>query len=1580
MLVLDAYKLPENDFVDMLALNVSSGVATYFESLVNWVAHPVTAESIDPDENIDLTVNVTAEGVLQVRNYNQALAASVGYVLEIWVTVWGAELQCWMLDQTGGISVDPLGCSSAKTSVWITLLGGLSCPRTIVDFATGNVAPTWEAPIVSSTDLFSPELEWTMSVSHPLGTEFAVGTETTVTYTAESSLDLSTLGAYAPKCSFKVVVAQGNDALVTSPGHLIGPDYKIYEFLIDDTGSTGATASTSPLVLSLDKGFQFRAYPPEGELFTVTVPEGSSVAIFFSLHWCHTGSTAQYPLLSYSAYLHVDDIFALDPLDSVVSIELDSYVAGVSANRECFGMQGWTKPVTKSFSFFGLRLELGQSMLERRAFRRVASSDPFLYLPASFNQLALVFNHTNDQGSLLNIQDTDPPEFTFCPSNIQVEVLAGQLGTEVSWADPTAVDNVGVIMSSTHAPGDFFSLQSSPATVVYTARDPSGLEDHCSFTVTLTFEPTALVVNVTLQQSDLAYSGLTTTPLGQLVAEDVVLSATTTTLDIDADLSTVNAVVINLLAPEGERWVINTLARPVNWRLSARLWWRTGVTSVTQLTSAWATANVTSADLNAATVPSTRLLGVQALAGEREDLPSHGFGDAWVRRPFSQSVHAWSNGTITSLSLELSTFAQSTAVQFEGVQLRLTFPQGIDATQQQLLSMSPTSRLVFSYTQNNAANIALLQGQADTAFLEIRDVIPPDFGTTCPDNFNITTEPGEDYGIVTFTPPTFTDNRGVVAVTASHEPGAQLNATSGSHVIQYVAYDNASNTRTCAFVVHVLDNEPPSVTCPSNVSQAVDGGQAYATIAEASRRPAAVSDNVPGDVTTTALSPAQGAGSSVRDDAGSLAKSAYTIGVHHLRLWVRDEADNYAWCPLTFEVVDPEPPVLSGCPTDLVVTASSVTGQAVVNFASPLTSDNSGDAVTVTYSHMSGTPFPEGTTTVTLVATDASGNNATCTFLVTVEASDVNLAQGAASSTDTTVVGSATGGSVAAVVTVGVVLALWLRVRNRKPANFEPLIHQLEAVPGLLEEGEMAKTPRELKRAHVTRLENIGAGNFGEVFKGLYKEHNHGYLVAIKSLHGGLQADRDEILRESCIMAQFDHPHIVSLVGVCTVGDPLLMVVEYMEHGSLASYIKKQDLPVDTMMILARDVADGLAYLASRSFVHRDIAARNILVSSERRAKVGDFGMSRDTEEAEYYTSRGGQLPVRWTAPEALESRKFSSASDCWSYGVLLYELFTKAELPYKGWSNQKVWMSVLTNYRLPCPENCPDEVHGMMLRCWAADPKERPPFTDIVEFFTGRVHAPQALVKHDHHQGLTVADAYLPLEMSDGTVATAADYVSAPDNYIGSFSGRGNSTISLVGGPPSQKLVPSCSFDLSLRPEPAGPVTGARANDYAADLAGNAANAYETPQSAYEMPVACNPEHEDLYRGDAPAPSPRREPKPRYDLGAAEPVPQMVQYDTATAAGNGNYELALAPPVQQVYDLGDGSDGTLRPRLYDNPDDDNDSKHGLVASSNAPAAAAAAPRDGTTSPPTLSRATSQAYIAVMPSTNKSERRKHGEQ
>ncbi|XP_017268958.1 ephrin type-B receptor 3 isoform X6 [Kryptolebias marmoratus] len=253
--------------------------------------------------------------------------------------------------------------------------------------------------------------------------------------------------------------------------------------------------------------------------------------------------------------------------------------------------------------------------------------------------------------------------------------------------------------------------------------------------------------------------------------------------------------------------------------------------------------------------------------------------------------------------------------------------------------------------------------------------------------------------------------------------------------------------------------------------------------------------------------------------------------------------------------------------------------------------------------------------------------------------------------------------------------------------------------------------------------EVIGAGEFGEVCRGRLKlPGRREIIVAIKTLKVGYtDRQRRDFLSEASIMGQFDHPNIIRLEGVVTKSRPVMIVTEFMENGALDSFLRLNDgqFTVIQLVGMLRGIAAGMKYLSDMNYVHRDLAARNILVNSNLVCKVSDFGLSRfledDSTDPTYTSSLGGKIPIRWTAPEAIAYRKFTSASDVWSYGIVMWEVMSYGERPYWDMSNQDVINAVEQDYRLPPPMDCPTALHQLMLDCWVKERNLRPKFTQIV-------------------------------------------------------------------------------------------------------------------------------------------------------------------------------------------------------------------------------------------------------------------------
>ncbi|XP_011374453.1 tyrosine-protein kinase Fes/Fps isoform X2 [Pteropus medius] len=248
--------------------------------------------------------------------------------------------------------------------------------------------------------------------------------------------------------------------------------------------------------------------------------------------------------------------------------------------------------------------------------------------------------------------------------------------------------------------------------------------------------------------------------------------------------------------------------------------------------------------------------------------------------------------------------------------------------------------------------------------------------------------------------------------------------------------------------------------------------------------------------------------------------------------------------------------------------------------------------------------------------------------------------------------------------------------------------------------------------------EQIGRGNFGEVFSGRLRADNT--LVAVKSCRETLPPDlKAKFLQEARILKQYSHPNIVRLIGVCTQKQPIYIVMELVQGGDFLTFLRTEGarLRMKTLLQMVGDAAAGMEYLESKCCIHRDLAARNCLVTEKNVLKISDFGMSREEEDGIYAASGGlRQVPVKWTAPEALNYGRYSSESDVWSFGILLWETFSLGASPYPNLSNQQTRDFIEKGGRLPCPELCPDAVFRLMEQCWAYEPRQRPSFSTIYQ------------------------------------------------------------------------------------------------------------------------------------------------------------------------------------------------------------------------------------------------------------------------
>jgi len=276
----------------------------------------------------------------------------------------------------------------------------------------------------------------------------------------------------------------------------------------------------------------------------------------------------------------------------------------------------------------------------------------------------------------------------------------------------------------------------------------------------------------------------------------------------------------------------------------------------------------------------------------------------------------------------------------------------------------------------------------------------------------------------------------------------------------------------------------------------------------------------------------------------------------------------------------------------------------------------------------------------------------------------------------------------------------------------------------------------EVPRDKIELLRELGKGSFGMVFEGIAHKLIEGepkLHVAVKTVNDNASMrERVNFLQEASIMKAFDSYHIVRLLGIVSQGQPTLVVMELMERGDLKGFLRSRrpassnsmEPPnLDEILQMAAEIADGMSYLAARKFVHRDLAARNCMVAADFTVKIGDFGMTRDVYDTDYYRKGGkGLLPVRWMAPESLYDGLFTTSSDVWSYGIVLWEITTLAAQPYPGKSNEDVLSFVIDGGILEQPDDCPDRLYNMMCNCWKTEPKARPSFLEIVQFLENDV------------------------------------------------------------------------------------------------------------------------------------------------------------------------------------------------------------------------------------------------------------------
>ncbi|XP_043249753.1 uncharacterized protein LOC122395904, partial [Colletes gigas] len=302
-----------------------------------------------------------------------------------------------------------------------------------------------------------------------------------------------------------------------------------------------------------------------------------------------------------------------------------------------------------------------------------------------------------------------------------------------------------------------------------------------------------------------------------------------------------------------------------------------------------------------------------------------------------------------------------------------------------------------------------------------------------------------------------------------------------------------------------------------------------------------------------------------------------------------------------------------------------------------------------------------------------------------------------------------------------------------KLPRIQHLCHEAEKPPPPSSQESRWEFPRDKLRLQTV----LGQGNFGQVWKAeaddLTGHQGTTRLVAVKTVkEGASDREKEDLVRELEIMQQLgSHPNVVTLLGCCTEQEPHYLILEYVMYGKLLAYLRdhrtRQDFynfSEDSAALTSRDltvfgycVARGMEYLASKKIIHRDLAARNVLVDHNKLCKIADFGMSRfANEDGEVIETRHGRnaLPIRWMAPESLIYSLFTTKTDVWSFGILMWEIVTLGSTPYPDMTAREVMRNVQNGYRLERPSHCRSELFRVISRCWHADPDRRPEFQTL--------------------------------------------------------------------------------------------------------------------------------------------------------------------------------------------------------------------------------------------------------------------------
>eukprot|EP00730_Choanoeca_flexa_P008106 TRINITY_DN12443_c0_g1_i9.p1 TRINITY_DN12443_c0_g1~~TRINITY_DN12443_c0_g1_i9.p1 ORF type:complete len:1632 (+),score=285.35 TRINITY_DN12443_c0_g1_i9:557-4897(+) len=1133
-----------------------------------------------------------------------------------------------------------------------------------------SVNVTWNPPQLASR--FS-----TLSLSNNLGlqqpsAEFSAGV-TLVRYETDP-LDVGGPLIW----EFRVFVEYGRQLQVSAIGVVSNATASVY-YILDGDRMSGDALPIPPIASDeANERFAMGLISPVSQPFTfANVPTTSMLDVM--LTWCIPGRT-------WTNDLYVASAARVSLSDGSV---LTDHGSGYTSDGGCIRIKARNDFPLEGLSFAAMDIALNTSVSG-------FSANPTKILqPLEGSHIsATAANWTQDEDYLV-LEDIVPPSFgSTCPAAVSLQALEDQTTVIATWSQPIATDNVGIVALNTNlAPGDKVSFFDSPLLVTSTARDSNDLTTKCEFEVSVDVPTSPFIVATSMAYSSNPDERIDFTVHGASgrTPSRVEYALAPRLPAIVLNLSAFNQLIFEYnMARDGDRMFIRS-AVGANYAVLAF--------ELLYLDDALSEMPAVLLDDNVKVE-----LEIVGMEHDGNVLDNDALSSYTVLRT-AQVVLSASEGLI-SIRAKSASFRQG--FSFQSLRLVVTYPT----------SRPDGAFTVYAPLDQSGVYVELYMPSVIPSFNDLEehprvlllDNVPPSVDS-CPSNQSITLASDTNTVNASWSMPLFSDARGIVARTgpsATSSTVALLPPGADYAPIVYTARDLFGNLAKCSFTYSLIDAYAPDANFVTNLTMSLPANGSVAIITPEQWLPSNMRDNSGFAVRVVSPDP--------QDVLQvELQGAEYTITIADVYGNERSEK-------LTVHVQDTTPPVVR-CPSLNPVVAQRGSAEAVVQWDLVEPTDNFA-MPTYTLTHNSGDVFPVGTTEVTLRAIDNSNNIASCRFNVVVEPRE-GTALDSNDSSNAVITGAGSGSAVLVLLVIGLVLLLMRsRAEHRKPLNWEEVFAMIDQLKE--KSGDEVVAPRELARSQVNLLGELGMGAFGVVYKGLLIEGRGmpDYLVAVKSLHAmGSNGDRTELLEEAAVMAQFSHPNVISLIGVVTVGKPLLVVQEFAELGSLKEYIQTKNAPAATRLLFAGDIAAGLQHVNSKGFVHRDVAARNVLVSSLERCKIADFGMARDTSEdvqggASYYRSRGGQLPVRWSAPEALEDRKFTEKSDVWSYGVVLYELYSDGTMPFEGWHNQKVWVKVCAGHRLEQPDGCGDDVYGVMSQCWAAKPEDRPGFAKLMLTF----------------------------------------------------------------------------------------------------------------------------------------------------------------------------------------------------------------------------------------------------------------------